>query len=180
MPPRGWRGTARSGPVRFVARPRPRPPIDSPVPSALPPAIAAGTLAGLLLAAQPGINGALGKRLAHPLHASLTSFSVGLTCSVVACLVLARSLPRPRDYAGAAWWELTGGMIGATLVTLSLLFAPKVGGGTWLGILVLAQLAGGVLLDHYGLAGYDVRPATAARLAGVALMAAGVVLVVKG
>ena len=150
------------------------------MPPALPAAIVAGTAAGLLLAAQPGINGALGKRLAHPLHASLTSFTVGLSCSLLLCVLLARGLPRPRDYAGAPWWELTGGLIGAALVTLSLIFAPKVGGGTWLGVLVLAQLAGGVLLDHYGLAGYDVRPATAARCGGVALMAAGVVLVVRG
>ena len=145
----------------------------------LPLAVAAGTLCGVLLAAQPGVNGALGRRLAHPLHASLTSFTVGLSCAVILCLTLARSLPRPRDYAGAAWWEFTGGVIGATLVTLSLLFAPRVGGGTWLGILVVAQLTGAVALDHYGLAGYEVRPATAARLAGVALMVAGVALVVR-
>ena len=147
---------------------------------ALPAAIAAGTAAGLLLAAQPGVNGALGKRLEHPLHASVTSFVVGLTCALSVCLLVSGRLPRPRDYAGAPWWELTGGAIGVTLVTLSLIFGPKVGGGTWLGILVLAQLAGGVLLDHFGLAGYDVRPATAARCGGVALMAAGVVLVVRG
>ena len=150
------------------------------MPPALPAAIAAGTAAGLLLAAQPGVNGALGRRLAHPLHASLTSFTVGLSLTLLVCLAVARTLPKPRDYAGAAWWEFTGGAIGAALVTLSLAFAPRVGGGTWLGILVLAQLAGGVLLDHFGLAGYDVRPATAARCGGVALMAAGVVLVVRG
>ena len=150
------------------------------MPAALPAAILAGTVAGLLLAAQPGVNGALAKRLAHPLHASVTNYVVGVSATLLVCLALARSLPRPRDYAGAPWWELTGGAMGATLVTLSLLFAPRVGAGTWLGILVLAQLAGGVLLDHFGLAGYEVRPATAARLGGVALMAAGVALVVRG
>ena len=150
------------------------------MPPALPAAILAGSVAGLLLAAQPGVNGALGKRLAHPLHASLTNYAVGLSVTLLVCLALARSLPKPRDYAGAPWWELTGGALGATLVTFSLIFGPKVGAGTWLGILVLAQLAGGVLLDHFGLAGYALRPATAARLGGVALMAAGVVLVIRG
>ena len=150
------------------------------MPAALPAAILAGTVAGLLLAAQPGVNGALGKRLAHPLHASLTSFTLGVSLALLLCLAVTRSLPRPRDYAGAAWWELTGGAIGATLVTTSLIFGPRVGAGTWLGILVLAQLAGGVLLDHFGLAGYEVRPATAARVGGVALIAAGVALVVRG
>ena len=159
----------------------PSPPDAAPVSfTVLALAVAAGTVAGLALAAQPGVNGTLGKRLAHPLHASFTNYCVGFGCSLLACVLVARGFPRPADYAGAAWWEFTGGAIGMTLVTLSLLFAPRVGAGTWLGILVLAQLAGGVFLDHFGLAGYAVRPASPARLAGVALMACGVVLVVRG
>ena len=152
----------------------------APSPSLLTAAVAAGSVAGLLLAAQPGVNGALGRHLAHPLHATLTSFVVGLTCAAAVCLLLAGSVPRPADFAGAPWWQLTGGAIGVTLVTLSLLFAPRVGAGTWLGVLVVAQLCGAVLLDHFGLAGYAVCTATPARLAGLSLMVAGVVLVVRG
>ena len=155
-------------------------PAGGPGVGVLAAAIVAGGLAGLGLAAQAGINGALGKLLTHKLHASLTSFTVGLSCSILACLLIARSLPRPSHYAGASWWMYTGGAIGAFLVTVSLIFAPKVGAGTWLGVLVVAQLAGAVVLDHFGWAGYDVRPATWARAAGVALMAGGVVLVIRG
>ncbi|MEM9703314.1 MAG: DMT family transporter, partial [Planctomycetota bacterium] len=140
----------------------------------------AGTISGFLLACQPGVNGALRSLLPHPLHASLTSFTVGLSCALIACLAVARALPKPSDYAGAPWWTLTGGGIGFFLVTTSLIFAPKVGAGAWLGTLVVAQLAGAVLLDHYGLAGYEVRTATWVRLAGVALMIGGVVMVLKG
>ena len=158
-----------------------RVPPPDPDAGVLPWAILAGAVAGLLLAAQPGVNGALGRGLRHPLHGSLTSFTVGLACSVVACLLVAGSLPRPGDFAYPAfrWWHLTGGAIGMTLVTTSLLFAPKVGSGTWLGIMVVAQLAGAVLLDHFGLAGYAVRHASWQRVVGVLLMAGGVVLVVK-
>ena len=159
----------------------PVPPEASAVsPKVLGLAVLAGTVSGLLLAAQPGVNGALGTTLRHKLHASLTNYGVGLTLTAAACLLIARGLPRPADYAAAPWWTLSGGAIGAVMVTCSLIFAPKVGAGTWLGVLVAAQLAGGVLLDHWGLAGYAVRPATLARLAGVALMAGGVALVVRG
>ncbi|NNJ26575.1 DMT family transporter [Alienimonas chondri] len=143
-------------------------------------AIVAGTISGFALACQPGVNGALGKILTHRLHASLTSFTVGLSCTLVACLLIARSLPKASDYAAAPWWTLTGGAIGSFLVTASLIFAPRVGAGAWLGILVVSQLTGAVVLDHWGLAGYDIRPATWVRLAGVGLMIGGVVLVLKG
>ncbi|WP_165700523.1 DMT family transporter [Alienimonas californiensis] len=143
-------------------------------------AIVAGSISGFALACQPGINGELGKILSHKLHASLTSYIVGLTCTAVACLAIARSLPKPADYAGAPWWTLCGGAFGAFLVTASLIFAPKVGAGSWLGIMIVAQLAGAVLLDHWGLAGYDVRPATWARLVGVTLMVGGVAMVLRG
>ena len=148
---------------------------------ALAAAIAAGSVSGFLLACQPGVNGTLcGKFLAHPLHAALTSFVVGLACAVVACLLIARSLPKPADYAGAPWWAYTGGAMGAVLVTASILFGPKVGAANWLGILVVSQLAGAVVLDHWGLVGYPVRPATWVRLVGVALLIGGAVLVIRG
>ncbi|MFH5803611.1 DMT family transporter [Alienimonas sp. DA493] len=143
-------------------------------------AIVAGTISGFALACQPGVNGTLGKILSHKLHASLTSFTVGLACSIVACLLIARSLPKPSDYADAPWWTFTGGAIGAFLVTASLIFAPRVGAGAWLGIMIVAQLGGAVLLDHWGLAGYEVRPATWVRLLGVTLMIGGVVMVLRG
>ncbi len=162
---------------------------DAPVLLAVGPAPGAGVLAaavlfgsisGLLLACQPGVNGVLAGLLKHKLHASLTSFTVGLSCSILACLVIAKSLPKPSDYAGAPWWAFTGGAMGAFLVTASLILAPRVGGGTWLGILVVSQLTGAVVLDHFGLVGYPLRPANWVRIVGVALMIGGVVLVIRG
>jgi len=143
-------------------------------------AIVAGSISGFLLACQPGVNGKLGAILDHKLHAALTSFCVGLLCAIVACLAIARSFPKPSDYAAAPWWTYTGGAMGAFLVTSGIFFAPKVGAANWLGILVVSQLAGAVVLDHYGWAGYPVRPANIVRLAGVALMIGGVVMVVRG
>lgn len=117
--------------------------------------------------------------MAHPLHASFVSFSVGFVALFVLCVVWARSLPRSSQVFEGPWWTLTGGLLGCVVVTTSLLMAPRVGATVWLALLVCAQFAAAVLLDHFGWAGYPVRAISADRIAGVALMLAGVVLVCR-
>ncbi len=56
-------------------------------------AIICGLLTGATLGAQPGVNGYLGKHVAHPLQASLISFSSGLLVLLVLAIVL-RFFPR--------------------------------------------------------------------------------------
>jgi transporter family-2 protein len=142
-------------------------------------AVTGAFLAGAALAAQPGVNGALKARLRFPLHASLVSFVVGTVALVLVCLVWNRSLPTPRDLKGTPWWMLTGGLLGAVVVTCQLLIGPRVGATTWLALLVVCQLVASVLLDHYGLMGYEVHPASWGRLLGVTLLGVGVVLVCR-
>ena len=142
-------------------------------------AVTGGLLAGAALAAQPGVNGTLAKRMRHPLHASLTSFLVGSVALTGLCLAWTGSLPRPRDLAGTPAWVLTGGLLGAVVVTAQLLIGPRVGATTWLALLVICQLVSSVVLDHFGWAGYAAHPVSAMRLVGVALLGIGVVLVCR-
>jgi transporter family-2 protein len=142
-------------------------------------AIAFALVAGFALAAQGGINGTLGKRMTHPLHASFVSFAVGFVALLLMCLVWARSLPRASLVFSGPWWSLTGGLLGCIVVTTSLLMAPRVGATVWLSLLVCAQFAAAVLLDHFGWVGYPVHAASVGRIAGVALILAGVVLVCR-
>jgi transporter family-2 protein len=93
--------------------------------------------------------------------------------------VWARSLPKTSQVFSGPWWTLTGGLLGCVVVTTSLLMAPRVGATVWLALLVCAQFAAAVLLDHFGWAGYPVHAISAGRITGVALMLAGVVLVCR-
>ena len=142
-------------------------------------AIGCALLAGLALTAQGGVNGTLGRRLAHPLHASLVSFLVGTCVLLLACLIATRSLPRPQEVLQSPWWSWTGGILGCIVVTTSLLMAPRVGATTWLGLLVCAQFAAAVMLDHFGLVGFAVHAVSPARAAGVGLMVLGVLIVIR-
>jgi transporter family-2 protein len=146
---------------------------------ALVAAVFAAVLAGTALAAQPGVTGALAQRMRYPLHASLVSFVIGTAALVVICLVWTGSLPRPGELAGTPAWVLTGGLLGAIVVTASLLIGPRVGATTWLALLVAIQLVASVVLDHFGWAGYSVHPASVSRLIGIALLAVGVMLVCR-
>lgn len=142
-------------------------------------AIVCALVAGFALAAQGGINGTLGKRMEHPLHASFVSFATGFVALLVLCLVWARSLPKASLVFDGPWWSLTGGLLGGVVVTTSLLMAPRVGATVWLALLVCGQFVAAVLLDHFGWVGYSVHAATAGRIVGVGLILAGVVLVCR-
>lgn len=134
-------------------------------------------LGGAALAAQPGVNSTLSRRMAHPLHAAIISFGTGLLVLVVIA-GLSGKLP-PRFTASAAtlpWWAWMGGSIGAYLVTTSILFAPRVGALHWIALLVTGQAIGSILLDHFGLAGFTQRSVTLGRLIGAALLVFGLVL----
>ena len=142
-------------------------------------AVTGAILAGTALAAQPGVNGALARRMKFPLHASLVSFIIGTIALFVICLLWTRSLPKPADLAGTPAWILTGGLLGAIVVTASLIIGPRVGATTWLALLVAVQLVASVLLDHFGWAGYHVHPASLTRITGVGLLVVGVILVCR-
>ena len=134
----------------------------------------AGMVAGgFLLALQAPINAALRSHVGV-LESALVSFLVG-TVALVALVALAGrgSVLAARH---VPLWQLSGGLIGAVFVTVSLLAAPKLG----VTLLVVATLSGqvvaGLLIDRFGWFGIDPRPVEPRRLAGVALVAVAVYL----
>jgi transporter family-2 protein len=54
-----------------------------------------------------------------------------------------------------------------------------VGGAAFIALIVAGQMTGAMLLDHYGALGFPERPVTALRLAGVAMVVVGVVLLTR-
>ncbi|WP_461208389.1 DMT family transporter [Desulfocurvus sp. DL9XJH121] len=137
-------------------------------------AVAAGATAPV----QAGINAQLQASWARtPVLASLVSFFVGTVA--LACYVLATREPLPglSGMGQAPWWQWTGGLLGAFFVTMTILLAYRLGGATLFSLVVAGQLAASLVLEHYGLLGYAAHPVNWQRLAGAALVVAGVVLV---
>lgn len=136
-------------------------------------------LAGAMLPLEGVMNGALGKRLGNPFHAAIVAFVVGLPALLIASLLLTRSLPNVATIAKSPAWMLMGGLAGAIFVTLFLSATPRLGAVAAVLAVLAGQLLVGATLDHFGWLGMTQRAMTPIRIAGLALVVAGVVLVAK-
>jgi len=106
------------------------------------------TLAGIAVAFQTGVNGALGKQIGT-IEASFTSFAVGTIFIFFAMIIfgkgnifLVKNVPV---------WQLTGGILGAVYVMISVMMVPKIGIGGVLMLLIIAQLSTSAVIDHFGI-----------------------------
>ncbi|MGF1552170.1 MAG: DMT family transporter [Paracoccaceae bacterium] len=143
-------------------------------------ALTLAALIGAVASAQPFVNAALAKSVQSPLVAALISLSVSATLAVCLVLAFGTSALARASLASVPWWGYLGGVIGLMFVGGALLLAPVAGALAFFVCLVAGQLAGATAIDHFGLFGAEVRPADPARLAGLALVFAGVVLVQRG
>jgi transporter family-2 protein len=133
-------------------------------------------LAGMISAMQPPINAGLARRTGT-LEAATISFAVGLAAILLVTLVAGRG-----SFSGAKtapWWQLTGGLIGATFVWVNLAVVPYLGAAGLLAGSIAGQLAGGLAIDGFGLLGLPQISLSTSRIAGVALLVAGAVLVLR-
>lgn len=137
--------------------------------------------AGAAVAAQVAINAQLRAVVASGLWATNISFAVTLAAglAVLAAGVAIGRAPAPSmpTLAAAPWWVWLGGLGGFAYVLLALLSAHRLSGTSVATAGIVGQLGAALLIDHYGWLGMPVQRATAARLAGVALLAGGLMLI---
>jgi transporter family-2 protein len=131
---------------------------------------------GIAIAFQPSINGRLAQKIGT-FESSCISFAVGTLFLVI--LVLVAGKGSLRGVAHASWWELTGGVLGAFFVTMTIVAIPRIGTTAAMAAVIGAQLTTGVLLDHFGLFGFRTIPLDSKRAIGVALLMAGAGLIIR-
>ena len=141
-------------------------------------AVLATAAAGGLVAMQAPINSGLGKTIGS-LPAASFSFAIGLVALVGITLVSGEGFGRLGDVGGLSWYYLIGGLLGAVYVTTVLISVRTLGAGGVTAATIAGQLTLSVVLDQLGVLGLAQREITPARVVGVALLAAGVVLVVR-
>jgi transporter family-2 protein len=138
-----------------------------------------GIVSGFGLTLQIGMNSRLRTVLQSANTAALVSFLVG-TVALVALLMATRApLPDRDTLATVPWWAWFGGLMGAFYVAISTVVASQLGTASLLGLALLGQLAMSLAADHFGWMGLPVHPITLTRLAGVALLGAGVWLITR-
>jgi len=140
---------------------------------------AAAVAIGMLSSIQTAVNSSLGSILGSPLEASLVSFTVGTTTLVIIVLVLAArgKLRGPQSKGPASWWMWFGGPFGALFVYCNAALAATIGTGSTVIVMLAGSIAGGVLIDSFGLLGSERKPVTLARGIGLLVLFVGVALV---
>ena len=131
---------------------------------------------GAVLALQPSINARLAQKIGI-IESSFISFTVGALALAVAVALWGRG--SLRALPDASWWELTGGLLGAAFVTLTILVVPRIGTAAAMAAIIAAQLTTGLLMDHLGLFGFHGAPLDGKRIVGALLLMAGAALVFR-
>ena len=125
------------------------------------------------------LNGNLGLRIQNPVLAAIIAFSVGIVACIVVMflsgktsnLVLVSSIP---------FYSYLGGLFVVFYVLGMTWIAPKFGVGNAVAFVLLGQIISMAIIDHFGLFSATYHPISAQRLVGLALMAIGVFMSVRG
>jgi transporter family-2 protein len=134
-------------------------------------------LAGACAPTQAGINSQLNLWTNDPVLAAFISFMVGTLSLGVFVFALRIPWPVLSTACELPWWQWTGGILGAFLVAVTVLLAPKLGAATMIAFFVAGQMIASLVLDHFGLVGYHGHPVNVWRLTGAGLLIVGVVMI---
>src|SRR6201989_484276 len=133
--------------------------------------------AGISVIVQQALNANLRAALGSAAWSGFTSYLVGTICMVLLAVALRDPMPSATVAARVPWWAWSGGLFGAVFIALAILLIPKIGAATFVALLVTGQMLAALALDHFGLLGVPVQPATLVRMAGAGFLVLGVVLI---
>lgn len=139
--------------------------------------LALAVTCGAVAPLQAGINSQLAKVFGHPVQAAVISFIVGTLAISLISFAFRVRVPGPLEVFKVSPILLTGGLLGVYMVMSSITAAPRLGAAVFISASVAGSMLASLLLDHYGIMGYAVKPITMIRCLGGILIVSGVFLV---
>ena len=130
--------------------------------------------AGVSFVFQQAVNANLRGEIRSPWWAGFISYLGGTIAMFIMVLALREPWPAVSQTSWISW---TGGIFGAIYIAVSILLLPRLGATIVVALLVLGQMVGAMLFDHFALLGMPENSITPTRVAGVALLISGVVLI---
>ncbi|AJP57683.2 hypothetical protein UC34_13180 [Pandoraea vervacti] len=137
-------------------------------------------VAGAAVPFQAGSNAALGRTLGHPLWATVASLLVSLIVVVPVLVGMRAGWPNLAAAARGPWWLWIGGVAGVAYMTAALVLTPRLGAASFIVCVIAGQVVASLIIDHFGLMGLMTKPVNLTRVAGVALIVAGMLVVQWG
>jgi transporter family-2 protein len=135
-------------------------------------------LVGAGLAIQVGMNSTVRLAIGSPVIATIVNFAVGLVGLLLLALASGARVT-PGGAAAVPAWAWFGGLLGAAYVAATTVLGPRLGAAALIALTLAGQMLAALIVDHYGVIGFPHNPVTPARLAGAALLVAGVLLIVR-
>jgi transporter family-2 protein len=134
-------------------------------------------VAGMAVPTQFAINTQLRQLVGGTVVAAALSFLVGTVILFAAAVVVNRSVPEIGSMISAPPWMYLGGLLGAFYICASIVLTPRLGVATTIGLILTGQVIASMAIDHFGLFGVSVQPASIPRLMGALLVIVGVAIV---
>lgn len=140
-------------------------------------ALALSLSTGFGMGFQAPTNAALSKCVGNA-QATLMNFAVGLFTLAVLTAILGSG--NVMGFVQQPVWQWAGGLYGAFGVLFTAIVTPVLGVGLTMAASMLGQMTSGVLIDARGLLQAKRIPLEKLRIAGIALIALGVIVVCIG
>jgi|TARA_R110002124_G_scaffold26380_17_gene95016 bacterial/archaeal transporter family-2 protein len=139
-------------------------------------AMIAVVFGGAATALQAPTNAKMMTAVGSPVNAAFVSFAVG-TAALGILAVILQTRPDMAASRALPWYAWVGGLYGAIFVVAAAWGVPKLGVATTITLMVAGQLLLSLVLDHFGVMDVPKQPMNLGRIAGVALVLVGVLLV---
>lgn len=132
-------------------------------------------LTGVGIPILAALNGGLGARLDSPMAASMILFGLAFLIATAGA-AMTGSIGQIRFTSDIPFQFYLGGLFVAFYVIAVTFIAPRFGVGNAIFFVLVGQLVSAATIDHFGLFGAMQFPVDGKRIAGIALMIAGVYL----
>ncbi len=139
-------------------------------------AMIAVVFAGGATALQAPTNARLMSAVGSPVNAAFVSFAIGTAALGIIAMIL-QARPDVVAARGLPWYAWIGGLYGAIFVVAAAWGVPRLGVALTITLMVAGQLLISIVLDHFGAFGTPQHPISLGRVAGIALVLAGVLMV---
>jgi bacterial/archaeal transporter family-2 protein len=133
--------------------------------------------AGVSVALQQVLNANLRMELGSPWWAGFISYFIGTLAMLAIAITSGEPWLSEAMAARTSCISWTGGIFGAMFIGTAILMVPRLGAATVLALIVVGQMLGSLVFDHFGVLGLPQHPASLTRLAGTAFLILGVLLI---
>ncbi len=137
-------------------------------------------LIGILGGIAVGMQGPIATQMGQRVGSAASSFVVHVSGAFLSgALLLIRGGETIQNWRSLSWYMLGSGFFGVVLYLTINHTMPRLGATTALALIIIGQLAMGIIIDHFGLFGTAVRQLDAWRVVGLLFLVLGGYFVVR-